>query len=68
LTIGTLADQTGCTVPTIRYYEDIGLLPQLRRGEAVKSRQNHTAGNHMRRIVFTQPGSGSEVAHRSDLA
>ncbi|MEN3375169.1 MAG: hypothetical protein V7604_524 [Hyphomicrobiales bacterium] len=32
LTIGTLAEQTGCTVPTIRYYEDIGLLPPPRRG------------------------------------
>ena len=25
--IGVLAAQTGCTVPTIRYYEEIGLLP-----------------------------------------
>jgi DNA-binding transcriptional MerR regulator len=32
LTIGTLAERTGCTVPTIRYYEDIGLLPPPRRG------------------------------------
>lgn len=27
LSIGVLAQQTGCTVPTIRYYEEIGLLP-----------------------------------------
>jgi MerR family transcriptional regulator, copper efflux regulator len=27
LTIGALAERTGCTVPTIRYYEKIGLLP-----------------------------------------
>jgi DNA-binding transcriptional MerR regulator len=27
LSIGVLARQTGCTVPTIRYYEEIGLLP-----------------------------------------
>ncbi|CAN7594936.1 helix-turn-helix domain-containing protein [Pseudoduganella sp. LjRoot289] len=27
LTIGTLSSQTGCSVPTIRYYEKIGLLP-----------------------------------------
>jgi DNA-binding transcriptional MerR regulator len=32
LTIGVLAERTGCTVPTIRYYEDIGLLPRPRRG------------------------------------
>jgi len=27
LTIGTLSSQTGCSIPTIRYYEKIGLLP-----------------------------------------
>jgi DNA-binding transcriptional MerR regulator len=27
LTIGALAGASGCTVPTIRYYEAIGLLP-----------------------------------------
>jgi DNA-binding transcriptional MerR regulator len=32
LTIGALAERTGCNVPTIRYYEDIGLLPPPRRG------------------------------------
>ncbi len=31
LTIGTLAQDTGCTVPTIRYYEEIGLLPRANR-------------------------------------
>jgi len=31
LTIGALAAQTGCTVPTIRYYEEIGLLPRAPR-------------------------------------
>jgi DNA-binding transcriptional MerR regulator len=29
--IGALADQTGCSVPTIRYYEEIGLIPRARR-------------------------------------
>lgn len=29
--IGTLATQTGCSVPTIRYYEEIGLIPRARR-------------------------------------
>lgn len=31
LTIGALSDQTHCTVPTIRYYEQIGLLPRPER-------------------------------------
>ncbi len=31
MTIGTLAAETRCTVPTIRYYEEIGLLPQADR-------------------------------------
>jgi MerR family transcriptional regulator, copper efflux regulator len=30
-TIGGLAAETGCTVPTIRYYEQIGLLPEASR-------------------------------------
>ncbi len=31
LTIGALAQRTGCTVPTIRYYEEIGLIPPAKR-------------------------------------
>lgn len=31
MTIGNLADATDCTVPTIRYYEEIGLLPEATR-------------------------------------
>jgi DNA-binding transcriptional MerR regulator len=31
MTIGTLSERTHCTVPTIRYYEQIGLLPQPER-------------------------------------
>lgn len=31
LTIGTLAERTGCSVPTIRYYEEIGLVPPAKR-------------------------------------
>ena len=31
LRIGTLARQTGCSVPTIRYYEEIGVIPPARR-------------------------------------
>ncbi|KQV96645.1 helix-turn-helix domain-containing protein [Pelomonas sp. Root1237] len=32
--IGVVAQQTGCSVPTIRYYEEIGLLPPGPRTEA----------------------------------
>jgi len=31
VTIGTLAERTGCSVPTIRYYEEIGLIPAAKR-------------------------------------
>lgn len=31
LSIGMAASSTGCTVPTIRYYEEIGLLPEAAR-------------------------------------
>lgn len=31
LRIGALSEQTGCSVPTIRYYEQIGLIPRARR-------------------------------------
>ena len=34
LSIGFVARQTGCTVTTIRYYEEIGLLPTASRSEA----------------------------------
>ena len=51
LTIGRLARATGCKVPTIRYYEKIGLLPEPRR----------SAGNtrlygesHLARLGFIQ--------------
>ena len=32
MSIGVLGERTGCTVPTIRYYEQIGLLPRADRG------------------------------------
>lgn len=31
LSIGALAERTGCSVPTIRYYEEIGLIPEAKR-------------------------------------
>jgi DNA-binding transcriptional MerR regulator len=32
LSIGVLAERTGSSVPTVRYYEEIGLLPKAQRG------------------------------------
>jgi DNA-binding transcriptional MerR regulator len=32
MSIGALAGRTSCTVPSIRYYEQIGLLPRADRG------------------------------------
>ena len=34
MSIGVLAQQAGCSVPTIRYYEEIGLLPVVPRTES----------------------------------
>src|SRR5258706_16380843 len=31
LRIGALAERSGCSTPTIRYYEEIGLIPPARR-------------------------------------
>ena len=53
LTIGELAREAGCKVQTIRYYEQIGLLPKPER----------TSGNHrqygfagLRRLKFIRHG------------
>lgn len=49
LSIGLVARQTGCTVPTIRYYEDIGLLPPASRTD---SGQRHYDKRAIRRLTF----------------
>ena len=49
LSIGTIARQTGCTVPTIRYYEEIGLLPAAPRTEGG---QRHYGKSAVRRLAF----------------
>lgn len=51
LSIGFVARQTGCTVPTIRYYESIGLLPVARRSEAG---QRHFDAAAVRRLSFVR--------------
>ena len=49
LSIGLVARRTGATVPTVRYYEDIGLLPPAARTEAGQRSYDEAA---IRRLVF----------------
>lgn len=43
LSIGELAERTGCSVPTIRFYEQIGLIPKAARTEG--GRRTYTASD-----------------------
>lgn len=49
LSIGDLARQTGCKIPTIRYYEGVGLIPAPARTEG--NQRRYTAW-HLERIAF----------------
>ena len=49
LTIGDLGRQTGCKVQTIRYYEQIGLMPQPFRTSGNQRRYDPT---HAERLAF----------------
>ncbi len=49
ISIGLLARQAGCSVPTIRYYEEIGLLPAVPRTEG--GRRAYGTGT-VRRLSF----------------
>jgi DNA-binding transcriptional MerR regulator len=49
VTIGEAAKQSGVKVPTIRYYEEIGLLPAPARSEA--GRRSYEASD-IRRLAF----------------
>lgn len=49
LSIGLVARRTGATVPTVRYYEEIGLLPPAKRTEA--GQRSYDEGT-VRRLVF----------------
>lgn len=51
LTIGRLARATGCKVPTIRYYEKIGLLPEP--GRSSGNTRLYDA-DHLARLGFIQ--------------
>ena len=48
-TIGRLARETGCKVPTIRYYEQIGLLPEPGRSAG---NQRIYDQRHLSRLAF----------------
>ncbi|MBX9457380.1 MAG: helix-turn-helix domain-containing protein [Rhizobium sp.] len=49
LTIGVLAKATGLTTPTIRYYEEIGLLPAPKRTDGG---QRHYHPSDVERLTF----------------
>lgn len=51
LRIGALANQTGCQVETIRYYERIGVLPEPMRGE---NNYRYYDDTHRRRLLFVR--------------
>lgn len=61
LRIGTLAERTGSTAPTIRYYEDLGLLRRGRRQPGGQRRYGeddvHTAGERCESACNGGPGS-----------
>jgi DNA-binding transcriptional MerR regulator len=56
VTIGHLARATGCKIPTIRYYEQIGLLPAPRRSAG---NQRLYGSEHVARLAF--------IRHSRDL-
>lgn len=51
LTIGQLAERTGCKVQTIRYYEQIGLMPEALRTEGNQRRFGRA---HQERLAFVR--------------
>ena len=53
LTIGMLSRRTGTKVPTIRYYEQVGLLPEPSRTEGGQRRYDDTA---LDRLSFVRHG------------
>ena len=55
-TIGALARETGCKVPTIRYFEKAGLMPEPTRTEGNQRRYSEA---HLQRLRF--------IRHSRDL-
>lgn len=58
LKIGELADATGTTAPTIRYYEQVGLLPNPRR----VSGQRRYDDDDVRRVTFIRRCRGLDFS------
>lgn len=52
-TIGRLARETGCKVQTIRYYEDIGVMPTPSR---TAGNQRRYGPRHLERLAFIRHG------------
>jgi DNA-binding transcriptional MerR regulator len=48
IAIGDLARQTGVKIPTIRYYESVGLLPQPPRTESNRRQYDDQAVKRLR--------------------
>lgn len=55
-TIGRVAEQTGCNIQTIRYYEQIGLLPEPTRSQGNQRRYDDRS---VQRLAF--------IRHARDL-
>lgn len=52
--IGMLSKKTGCKIPTIRYYEQAGLLPEAYRTEGNQRRYQLTHLNTLRFILHSR--------------
>ena len=66
--IGSLSDRTGVKVETIRYYEQVGLLPQPERSEGNQRRFGRV---HVERLAFIKHACDEahaiSVAHLDDV-
>ena len=68
LTIGTLAKQTGTKVQTIRYYEDIGLMPAPERTEGGQRRYDSIASDRLAFIRHARDlGFGLDAIEQAGL-
>ena len=69
-TIGRLSRETGCKIPTIRYYEQIGLLPEPGRSAG---NQRVYGQQHLSRLAFIRHSrelgfSQAEIRQLLDLS
>ena len=68
LTIGELAHETGCKVQTIRYYEQMGMLPQPYRTSGNQRRYSEAAATTLRFIRHARDLGFSQDDVRQFLA